>query len=263
MGFINFKKANCKNCYKCVRVCPIKAIRVKDEQAEIIENACILCGKCLKACPQHAKSIRSDIDRVKCLIKAAGKAFVSLAPSFIGAFELQEAGQIVGALKALGFDEVQETALGAVYVSEAYRDIMKQGRMENIISSACSMVNELIEKYYPEVIPYLAPVVSPMIAHGRLIKDSLGWDTKVVFIGPCISKKMEAEDFRDEGVIDAVLTFDELLRWFEQENIRLEEQEPLEFYGDNPGVARYYPVPNGILKTLNTKMQIRLIVRSA
>jgi len=253
MGFINFKKANCKNCYKCVRVCPIKAIRVKDEQAEIIENACILCGKCLKACPQHAKSIRSDIDRVKCLIKAAGKAFVSLAPSFIGAFELQEAGQIVGALKALGFDEVQETALGAVYVSEAYRDIMKQGRMENIISSACSMVNELIEKYYPEVIPYLAPVVSPMIAHGRLIKDSLGWDTKVVFIGPCISKKMEAEDFRDEGVIDAVLTFDELLRWFEQENIRLEEQEPLEFYGDNPGVARYYPVPNGILKNLKHK----------
>jgi PAS domain S-box-containing protein len=250
MKFINFKKANCKNCYKCVRVCPIKAIRIRDEQAGIMENACILCGKCLKACPQNAKSIRSDIDRVKHIIKESRKVVASLAPSFIGAFELKEPGQIVGALKALGFAEVQETALGAVYVSRVYRDLMQQGRMENIISSACPTVNELIEKYYPEVIPYLAPVVSPMIAHGKLIKESSGWDTKVVFIGPCISKKMEAEDFRHEGVIDAVLTFDELLRWFKQENIRLEEQEALGFDGDDPDMARYYPVPRGILRNL-------------
>lgn len=215
-----------------------------------MENSCILCGKCLKACPQNAKSIRNDIDRVKSIIKGSKRVVVSLAPSFIGAFDFDIPGQIVGALKALGFSEVQETAIGAVYVSRVYGELMREGRMDNIISSACPTVNELIEKYYPEAIPYLAPVVSPMIAHGRLIKETLGWDTKVVFIGPCISKKMEAEDFRHEGVIDAVLTFDELKRWLERENICLREQEALGFDGGSPGIARYYPVPTGIIKSV-------------
>ena len=184
MSVINFKGSNCKNCYKCIRVCPVKSIHVENEQAEVMEKECILCGACLSACHQNAKSVRNDIHRVKDILKEGKKVVVSLAPSFVAAFEYEHPGQVAGALKALGFDEVQETAIGAAKVSGEYMRLMRKGTLENIITSACPTINYLIEKYYPELIPYLAPVVSPMLAHGKMIKHAYGWDdTKVVFIG--------------------------------------------------------------------------------
>lgn len=252
MNVINFKGSNCKNCYKCVRVCPVKSIRVKDEQAEIIKEQCVLCGACLSACHQNAKSVRNDVPKVKRLLKDGKKTVVSLAPSFIAAFEYDHPGQVVSALKRLGFDEVQETAIGAHLVSKEYKRLMDKGRMKNIITSACPTINFLIEQYYPDLIPYLAPVLSPMLAHGKLIKHNYGWDdTHVVFIGPCISKKAEADDHQTEDVIDGALTFKELLEWMDEEGISIKDEKVEPFKSMDGLDTRCYPIPRGILMTLN------------
>ena len=224
MSVISFKKANCKNCYRCIKVCPIKAIRFNDDvQAEIMPVDCVLCGHCLEACPQNAKTITSDVGKVKDLIRAGNTVFASLAPSFLGSFDLPEPGCMVTALQKLGFAAVVETAEGAVQVSREYRRLIVDDGMDNIITTCCPTVNDLIEKYYPSLVPMMAPVVSPMIAHGRMIKKQHE-DAKVVFIGPCLSKKQEAEDIRHDTAIDAVLTFDELEDWLKEAGINTAEQ---------------------------------------
>lgn len=254
MSVIKFKEANCKNCYKCIRVCPVKSIRVEDEQAQIMNDECILCGACLSACHQNAKIVRSDIWRVKQFLDDGEKVVVSLAPSFVAAFDYDHPGQIVGALKALGFYSVQETAIGALNVSREYRELMMEGSMNNIITTCCPTINLLVEKYYPELIPYLAPVITPMLAHGKIIKYTYGWENvKVVFIGPCISKKEEGQDHQTEGAIDAVLTFSELLSWLEDEGIVIGEQEAELFDGIEPLTTRSYPIPMGVIKSMDFK----------
>lgn len=251
MSVISFKKANCKNCYRCIKVCPIKAIRFNDDvQAEIMPVDCVLCGHCLEACPQNAKTITSDVGKVKEMIRSGHTVFVSLAPSFLGSFDLPEPGSMVTALQKLGFAGVMETAEGAVQVSREYRKLITEDGMDNIITTCCPTVNDLIEKYYPSLVPIMAPVVSPMIAHGRMIKKQHE-DAKVVFIGPCLSKKQEAEDIRHDTAIDAVLTFDELEDWFKEAGIQTEEQPAKPFMGADPAVARMYPITDGIINTVN------------
>lgn len=254
MSVINFKEANCQNCYKCIRVCPVKSIKVEGEQAQIMHDECILCGACLSACHQNAKSVRSDIWRVKEFLKEGQKVVVSLAPSFVAAFDYEHPGQVVGAIKALGIDSVQETAIGAMNVSKEYKRLMQEGKMDNIITTCCPTINLLVEKYYPELIPYLAPVITPMLAHGRIIKHTYGWNNvKVVFIGPCISKKEEGQDHQVEGAIDAVLTFNELLSWLGEEKIEIKDQEPELFDGVEPLTTRSYPIPMGVIKSMDFK----------
>lgn len=254
MSVINFKEANCQNCYKCIRVCPVKSIRVKDEQAQIMHDECILCGACLSACHQNAKNVRSDIWRVKEFLKAGEHVIVSLAPSFVAAFDYEHPGQVVGAIKALGIDSVQETAIGAINVSKEYKRLMQEGKMDNIITTCCPTINLLVEKYYPELIPDLAPIITPMLAHGRIIKHTYGWDdVKVVFIGPCISKKEEGQDLQTKGAIDAVLTFRELFSWLEEEGINIKDQEAELFDGVEPLTTRSYPIPMGIIKSMDFK----------
>ena len=255
MDVLNFKKANCKNCYKCVRVCPVKSIQIKDQQAEILANDCILCGHCIEACPQNAKTVVSDVEKVKGFINSGNKVFVSLAPSFLGSFDFDEPSQVVAALKALGFSEVLETAEGAVLVTNEYHKTIEEKKMDNIITTCCPTVNDLVEKYYPNMVPFMAPTVSPMIAHGKTIKKTYGKDIKVVFIGPCISKKREAVDIRHEGYIDAVLTFDEVSGWLSEEKIVVKELEGQPFEGLNPKIARMYPISSGILTTLHRKAE--------
>ena len=80
---LTFKKSNCKNCYKCIRHCPVKAIRFSGNQAHIIGNECILCGQCFVVCPQNAKEITSELEKVKVLLQTGEPVVVSLAPSFI------------------------------------------------------------------------------------------------------------------------------------------------------------------------------------
>ncbi len=254
MNVIGFKEAQCKNCYKCVRSCEVKAIIVKDAQAQILNDKCILCGHCLNICPQNAKTLISDLDKVKEFLKAREQVIVSLAPSYLGIMKYKKAGQVVSALKKLGFFSVRETSEGAVLVTEEYRKLLEEGKMQNIITTCCPSVNDLIEIYYPSLAKYMAPVVSPMIAHGKMIKKQYGVNTKVVFIGPCISKKREAEnDDRTKGYIDAVINFTELEEWMALEGIEIESMEEEAFDNPNPEVNRLYPISSGVLSSVITK----------
>lgn len=250
MSIIRFKEANCKNCYKCIRSCPVKAIAFENEQAAIVEQECILCGNCLRVCPQNAKSVKNDVDRVRGFLENGEKVYVSLAPSFVAAFETRETGRVFKALYDLGFTHVEETAVGAVQVSREYERMMQKGEMPNIITSACPSVNSLVQKYYPGLVDQLAPVVSPMLAHAKMLRSMYGPRIRIVFIGPCIAKKEECRDLQNDSMVDAVLTFEELGLWLEAEGVRLEEPCGREIRGIKDAKARFYPVPGGIIKTL-------------
>lgn len=248
MSTIRFKEANCRNCYKCIRSCPVKAISFKNEQAQIMEQNCVLCGKCLQVCPQNAKSVVDDLDKVKEFIKNNEKVYLSLAPSYPAEFDVKGFRQMAGALRKLGFTYVEETALGAAKVSMEYEKLIRQGDMKNIISTACPVIVSLVEKYYPELIEQLAPVVSPMIAHVKMMREIYGSEGRMVFIGPCLAKKEEYKDFVNDNLIDAVLTFEELQRWMDMEGIVFDEDNDMD--AGEELVSRFYPVPGGILKTL-------------
>lgn len=253
MNVIDFLDANCKNCYKCVRHCSVKAIRVRNGQAQIMKEQCVLCGHCLAVCPQNAKTFVSDLSFVKDCLKKGEKVIVSIAPSYLGILDYEHPGQVVGALKQLGFYQVRETAEGAAMVTEAYQILLRDGTLENMITTCCPSVNDLVEKYYPDLTPYLAPVVSPMIAHGKLIKE-LYPDAKVVFLGPCIAKKEEAEgDDRTKGYIDAVINFTELEQWLGERNIDIMKCDSLPMDNPSPGVNRLYPVSGGIVSSVLVK----------
>lgn len=251
MNVIGFKEAKCKNCYKCVRTCEVKAISIKDEQAQIMNDRCILCGHCLEACPQNAKSFISDLDRVKEYIDNGETTILSLAPAYLGVMEYDDPNQVIGALLKLGFQEVRETAEGAAYVTKEYKRLLNKGEMENIITTCCPSVNDLIEIYYPELIPYMAPVVSPMIAHGKLLRELYGEDVKIVFLGPCIAKRREALlDIRTKGYVDAVIHFSEIEKWMKEENILIKDCTPIPPANKDPKVNRLYPISSGIISSV-------------
>ena len=251
MKVIDFKDAGCKHCYKCVRYCEVKAISVQNEQAHIMEDHCIHCGQCLEVCPQNAKTFASDMERVKGYLKQGIKTVVSIAPSYLSVLEFDKPGQVVDALLKLGFSEVRETAAGAALVTAEYRKLLREGKMRNIISTCCPSINDLIEKYYPSLVPMMAPVVSPMIAHGRLIKSIYGPDVKVVFLGPCIAKKEEAVgDARVAGAINAILTFEELIKWWKQAGIDVCKCEEKPMGNPDPGVNQLYPSSGGVITSV-------------
>lgn len=251
MKVIDFKDARCRHCYKCVRNCEVKAILVRNEQAHIMEDNCIHCGHCLEVCPQNAKTFASDMERVKGYLGQGKRVIISIAPSYLGILEYEKPGQVVSALKKLGFYEVRETAEGAALVTREYRKLLAEGRMKNIITTCCPSVNDLVEKYYPSLTPLLAPVVSPMVAHGRLIKSIYGEDVKVVFLGPCIAKKEEAiGDKRVRGAIDAILTFEEIVKWWKEEGIDLCRCEEEPMGNPSPKVNQLYPVSGGVITSV-------------
>lgn len=250
MSIIGLETENCKNCYKCVRACPVKSIKVADEQARIIERDCILCGKCYFECPQNAKTLSSDLDKVRGFLAEGAKVIVSLAPSYFSGFPFEAEEQLVGALKSLGVWGVAQTADGAAYVSAQYAALMQEGKMKNIITTCCPTVNDLAEKYYPTLVPFLAPVISPMVAHGKLLKAQYGENCKVVFAGPCIAKKGEAQDIRHDTVIDAVLTFDDVNRWLLEEKVDIAACKEEAFLQGDAEILRMYPITGGIRKTV-------------
>ncbi len=243
-------KAKCLDCYRCVRACPVKAIKMDNGQASVEGMLCISCGTCIKECPQGAKTFRNDLENVKAFIRESQKVAVSLAPSFAGIFEDWECEMIPSALRSLGFSYVGETAIGAYYsaleTAKAAFDVMG---CSSIIASACPALVNYIEKYDPSSARYLAPVASPMVAHAKEIKQKMGEDCKVVFIGPCIAKKDEADRSENKGIIDAVLTFKELKEWFEEEEIDLSEYEASDFDERPAGDSRLYPLVGGFMRT--------------
>lgn len=249
MGYLNFTKANCRNCYKCLRSCPVKAIKFKNGQAEIIEERCIACGQCLVVCPQDARNVESDLLKIKNAIRQNKKVIASIAPSFIGAFPGEE-GQIISSIKNLGFYSVEETAAGAEIVAQYYRKYLKSGEYDNLITTSCPSANYLIEVYFPSLIKYMIPVVSPMIAHGKMLKEAYGSDSFVVFIGPCIAKKYEAVDCQHEGIIDAVLTFEELQKWICESPRECDCSWDQSCEGRMLMTGRRFPVEGGVIAGL-------------
>lgn len=245
-------QASCRDCYRCVRSCPVKAISIRSQNgngefyAQIIEDICVLDGRCVQVCPQQAKKVSPALDRVRTMLAAGEKVAVSLAPSFAAALPLKRPRTLAGMLRKLGFAYISETSLGAELVSAAHKEL---GFRHSYISSACPVVVNLIEKHFPGLISYLAPLVSPMIAHGRFLKRLLP-DHKVVFAGPCIAKKAEITTPELAGAVDEVIGFQELWEWIQAEGLMEDDFAEESFDGPQPALARLYPVDGGMLRTI-------------
>lgn len=251
-------RARCRDCYRCLRVCPVKAIRMKGGQACVDDARCVLCGTCVRECPQKAKSIRNDTERAAAFIKDGFYTAVSLAPSFAAVYSGWRLKRIISALRRLGFNYIAETAIGAKITAELTAGLISGEYNKTIICSACPAVVNYIEKYRHETITALAPVVSPMIAHAKIItaelcKNKKREDIKMVFIGPCAAKKKEAEREEVKGLVDAVLTFDELNEWLARENINLNECDESDFDEPSPDKARLFPLEGGLIRTASLK----------
>lgn len=253
---VHTDKANCQDCYKCVRNCPVKSIRILNGQATVEPERCILCGTCVEICPANAKKYRLDIVTVRQWIENPDeKVYVSLAPSFRTYFADIEPDKLNSAIEKLGFKGVSETALGAEIVSWHTKKLFEKDPDGVYISSACPSVGLLLQKYYPEIYKkHYSPLPSPLGAHGQYLKDLLGKDIKVVFVGPCIAKKSEPDCF--DG-LDLTLTFEELDKLFEIYNIdarNIDNETP--YCTDEARYAKLFPVPGGMIKTIDPKSEL-------
>ncbi len=235
MNLIRLDKNLCDHCLKCLRGCPVKAIKFHNNERTILDNQCIKCGLCHSLCPQQALSVADQFSVIQAAIQGGRKTVVSLAPSYVSSFEAQNLNSIVSALKKLGFSAVEETSVGAQLVFDQYRKMLSSCQTPNIITTCCPSVTYLIESHYPELIGSMLEVVSPMVAHGKDIKRRYGQDAFVVFIGPCLSKITEAGE--SGGAVDAVMTFTQLLSWLEKSGVSLDEEtpRPFDYYGTMTG----------------------------
>ena len=260
MEYLNFQEANCQNCYKCLRTCQVKAIKIEEKQARIIPELCVGCGECFAICPQNAKNVMTDITHVKELIQMGETLVVSLAPSFPSYDNFLDPLQFITALKQLGFHRIEETTIGAVKVSEAYNSDYYSDQ-QHIITSSCPTVNFLVSKYYSDKTDYLSQVVSPMMAHNKLIKKQFN-DAYTVFIGPCISKKEETKVCTSkDSCIDFVITFDDIREWITEENIDISQLVPTPFDNESTKKTRWYPLSGGVEKASIDERTDRRIIK--
>lgn len=249
----------CQDCYKCIRQCPVKAIRVEDGHAMIIPELCILCGRCVIHCPAKAKHVRDDIPKTKQLFNLKSRVIASLAPSFASEFPELSIEQLIFALKRLGFWAVSETAIGADLVSQEIASELegldgKNAEQKLFISSACPASLEFIKQYKSEFAPFITKTSSPLHAHARYLKEFYGEDIGIVFIGPCIAKKREADVW---NIIDSALTFNDLRKWLEKEGILTENtsvyvKESQDFVPFRAGQGSMYPIGGGMIDSLKT-----------
>lgn len=249
MSLFNIERQNCKGCYKCLRACPVKAINLVDKHVEIIEERCISCGSCHSGCDHGAINTTSELEKAKKLIGSGKKVILSIDPTILGSFNVEAMDQMAGAAKKLGFWGVSDTSAGASAVIGEYLRLAKEGNMKNVVMSFCPAVCNLFEKYYTDLLDQLAPVISPVIAHGRIIKKAYP-DAAVVYVGSCIAKLEESKDARHNKEINAVINYSELNSWFNEMNIEPSACDP-EALLDVGGMARLYAVEGGILRCLN------------
>lgn len=239
-------KDKCRVCYTCVRECPVKAIRIINGQAEIINEKCIGCGNCVRVCSQGAKVFLDCSSSTEQLLCTENKVVACIAPSFPAEFtDIPNYKSLVGMIKKLGFDKVIEVGFGADLIAKKYKDLINSDEEKTYLSSDCPAIVFYIEHYHPDLIKNLAPIVSPMVATTRVIKKKYGEDTKVVFIGPCIAKKAESDE------VDEVITYIELRELFARNNITPENVEPCRFDAPEAGKGSILAVSRGLLQTIN------------
>ncbi|MDD2217107.1 MAG: [Fe-Fe] hydrogenase large subunit C-terminal domain-containing protein [Eubacteriales bacterium] len=244
--FLKLNKAYCKNCYKCIRHCPVKSMRFSGDQAHILSDECVLCGQCYVSCPQNAREIVDTTEIVKTILYDDAPVIASVAPAFPSFFEGVGFESLRKGLIALGFKDAEETAVAATNVKKEYERMIAEKEQSVIITSCCHSVNLLVRKYFPQIAYMLAPVYSPMIAHSIILKERYP-DAKTVFISPCVSKKEEAE----ESAVDAVITFDELAKMFEAANIELEPSSDYPPDYKEESKTRLFPTVGGIIRSMN------------
>lgn len=239
----------CHDCYKCIRECPVKAIKIENGHASVIPEKCIACGSCVKACPSNAKRVRNDIDKAKNLILAQKDVYVSLAPSWRASFE-NSAEKMIALLKQLGFKDVSETALGAQEVSIKTAQMLNEAEKGLFISSACPVIVDYIRHYMPEFTDYITPIGSPLMTHAKMLKETYGENIAIVFIGPCIAKKNEVTY---SGLFDVALTFEELRMWFHEdiEDIsKVARSNKFQFVPESAFEGTLYPIDGGMNETI-------------
>ncbi len=243
-------KERCRRCYSCVRSCPVKAIKVDGGFAQIMYDRCIGCGNCL-SCPQHAKVVVDRMVRTQEMLASGSPVVAILGCSFPSFFHTLQPGQLVASLKSLGFSEVHEGAYGARMIAGSYRDALHSSA-QPLISSHCPAVVDLIERHYPSLVPNIMPVVSPMIAMGRFIKDILGAETRVVYVSSCIAAKFEIQS-EVSGAIDVVLTYQEIEKLFKNRGITPDSLTEMPFDGVDPGNGRLFSLTGGSLEVFDIR----------
>ena len=241
-------KERCRMCYTCVRECPAKAIRIADQQAEVIPERCIGCGNCVRVCSQHAKRVASDLDYVYAMLQSGVRVAAIVAPSFPAEFHDIDYKVFVGMLRKLGFVLVNEVGFGADLVAAEYRHLMRWREDRRFIATSCPALVAYVERYHPDLVDSLAPVVSPMIATARALHQQHGKDLQIVFIGPCIAKKGEATSEPVLGDVNAVMTFIELAELFRMRGATPDSVEPSDFDPPHAGFGALFPISRGMLQ---------------
>jgi signal transduction histidine kinase/Fe-S-cluster-containing hydrogenase component 2 len=246
--FVQTINERCRVCYTCVRECPAKAIGISDGQAHVIPERCIGCGNCARVCSQGAKKVLDGTQEVSRLLEGNGRVAALIAPSFPAEFEEIDYEKVVGMLRTLGFQYVHEVGFAADLVARKYRELLDNNPEGKYIATTCPALVGYVERYFPDLIPRLAPIVSPMVAAARVLRRVHGPDIKFVFVGPCIAKKGEAASEALEGEVAAVLTFSELRQMLSDSGIKPEAVEPSDFDPPWSGPGGLFPISRGLLQ---------------
>jgi len=248
MDLLSISETKCRQCYRCVRECPTNALKIDHGKVKRIWSRCILCGICYQYCPHDAVSAQTGIKRVQELLDSGEKVIICLDPTFPAVLDKGTPGQLVTSLKKLGFHEVWEAAVGGDPVTRAYDAWIHKDKEASWISSFCPSLVYYVEKFVPQLKDQFVPIVSPMIACGMIAKHLHGAGTKVIYVGPCISRIWERMSRYGKEYIDYVLIYHDISNMLKAKGIEREKQEPSEFDGPPSGLGRILSFSGGMSK---------------